>query len=252
MLIFDTHIHCLPGIDDGAESMSDAVEMLKIGREQGIGAYICTPHSEFITDSAVSQYEHNALTELKSRTGEELLFGTEIHCTKSNLEDVRRKLGILYHPLGNQDSTPHYYMLEFSYHESPDNMIDIVRDIIREDDVRVILAHAERYVYIKPVMKELRKLGCLVQINISSLTDDIFIGSMEDTIFFLENHYVDFIGTDAHRSTWRPPMVREGLKVLREIVSKEEMNRICYQNAIDLLLKGSDNRLEARFRESDD
>ena len=49
MKIFDIHIHCIPGIDDGAQSIEEAIQMIKYGFDHGIGAYICTPHSECIT-----------------------------------------------------------------------------------------------------------------------------------------------------------------------------------------------------------
>ena len=43
----DLHMHILPGVDDGAETMDDAVEMAEISARSGIGIAAATPHGDF-------------------------------------------------------------------------------------------------------------------------------------------------------------------------------------------------------------
>ena len=42
--MIDIHCHILPGIDDGAQSIEDAIEMAKQAVSQGITTIIATPH----------------------------------------------------------------------------------------------------------------------------------------------------------------------------------------------------------------
>ena len=42
--MIDIHAHILPGMDDGAEDLQDALEMAKIAVENGITSMVATPH----------------------------------------------------------------------------------------------------------------------------------------------------------------------------------------------------------------
>ena len=40
----DLHCHILPGIDDGAKTVEDSIEILKMELEQGVNSVVFTPH----------------------------------------------------------------------------------------------------------------------------------------------------------------------------------------------------------------
>jgi len=42
--VIDTHSHVLPGVDDGARSIGDAVAMARQFVDSGVTAVVCTPH----------------------------------------------------------------------------------------------------------------------------------------------------------------------------------------------------------------
>jgi protein-tyrosine phosphatase len=42
--MIDIHCHILPGIDDGAQSLEDALDMARLAIEHGIHTIIATPH----------------------------------------------------------------------------------------------------------------------------------------------------------------------------------------------------------------
>ena len=44
MNIIDMHCHILPGLDDGAQSLEEAVRALQEAKKQGIDQVILTPH----------------------------------------------------------------------------------------------------------------------------------------------------------------------------------------------------------------
>ncbi len=43
----DLHTHILPGLDDGARTAQDAVQLLKLQAEEGVTAVALTPHFSF-------------------------------------------------------------------------------------------------------------------------------------------------------------------------------------------------------------
>ena len=42
--IIDIHAHILPGVDDGARDMGEALEMIRMAAAQGVTGIIATPH----------------------------------------------------------------------------------------------------------------------------------------------------------------------------------------------------------------
>ena len=42
--MIDLHSHLLPGIDDGATDLNDALELARIAVADGITHMVCTPH----------------------------------------------------------------------------------------------------------------------------------------------------------------------------------------------------------------
>ncbi|KOR27591.1 capsular biosynthesis protein, partial [Achromatium sp. WMS2] len=43
--MIDLHCHILPGIDDGAKTLEQALEMARIAEQDGITHTACTPHA---------------------------------------------------------------------------------------------------------------------------------------------------------------------------------------------------------------
>ena len=46
MDLIDIHSHILPAVDDGAKSMEESLEMLRIAKENAICTIIVTPHNK--------------------------------------------------------------------------------------------------------------------------------------------------------------------------------------------------------------
>ena len=79
----DFHIHLLPCMDDGAQSVSESFAMLEMLAEQGVAYAVCTPHyygeresaAEFLARRAES---HAQIAEQAAALGVELALGAEI------------------------------------------------------------------------------------------------------------------------------------------------------------------------------
>ena len=46
MEYFDIHSHILPGVDDGAQTVEEALEMIKTAYKEGTRSMVLTPHYE--------------------------------------------------------------------------------------------------------------------------------------------------------------------------------------------------------------
>jgi len=42
--MIDIHAHILPGVDDGASNMEEALKILEKGRSEGVKTFVLTPH----------------------------------------------------------------------------------------------------------------------------------------------------------------------------------------------------------------
>jgi len=103
-----------------------------------------------------------------------------------------------------------YILFETSYMNRPINMFDLIYEI-KAHGYKPILAHPERYRYIKKFQTdyfELKELDVLFQIDTNSLGG--FYGSSAQTkaLFLLDNGLIDFLGSDVHRKRHLDKMSR--------------------------------------------
>ena len=80
--IIDIHCHILPGIDDGAQTVREAREMLKMQYRDGVRKIILTPHYRpGMFEPSVSQIyrTYYRLQEEAKETNIQLFLGREYH-----------------------------------------------------------------------------------------------------------------------------------------------------------------------------
>ena len=91
-MIIDIHSHILPGIDDGARNMDEAIEMLKMAIQEGINEMVVTPHYEVgVEQSAKYQEAYDALEE-EVRSLKRELGNVKIDAARQNLEMASLRL----------------------------------------------------------------------------------------------------------------------------------------------------------------
>ena len=111
--MIDIHCHILPGLDDGAESMVDALEMAAAAEQEGIKKIIATPH--LFRDT----FEHDDLSivikkkeELKKNLDRnninvEIFTGAEVHVSHNLIDYIKEQKAFL---MLNRSS---YLLVEF-------------------------------------------------------------------------------------------------------------------------------------------
>ena len=166
----DCHCHILPGLDDGAQTLEDAVFLAGKLAEWGYQRVVCTSHSTFLyrnTPETVTAACELLRTELERQgIGLELVASMEYRLIPETWPVVRAN-GWLLPWEGN------HILIELPIHD-PKKIGDIrpleeIRRLI-DDGYQPVLAHPERYLYLQ--MEEyqaLKAAGCQFQRNIGTL-----------------------------------------------------------------------------------
>jgi protein-tyrosine phosphatase len=202
----DIHCHILPGMDDGAETMEQSVEMAEMAIADGITHVVATPHAN-------AEYRFNPelirerRDELQQRVGERLtlLTGCDFHLNFENLQDLQSnhaKYTI------NQKN---YLLVEFADFSIPPGTDDTLHHLLLQG-ISPIITHPERNRLIRGKPHMLRKWlrqGCYVQMTAQSLLGGFGESTQRQAEEWLEQDMVHFFASDAHNTDRRPLQLRK-------------------------------------------
>ena len=191
----DIHSHILPGVDDGAQSLEESLEMLDAARAAGVTAIVCTPHVRdpyFDYDAMWDAFE---LLEAHAG-GFPLQMGFEVNWRKL------RELGQDWVPYLRFDGSDEF-LLELPTHLREDQLPDVERTVfqLQAKGCRVYVAHPERYRAVQKnpdLAVRLARMGCKLQAS-ADYIDGGRLGREKKPAekLFAEGLY-DYIGSDAH------------------------------------------------------
>ena len=225
----DIHNHILPGIDDGAKTVEDSVELIKGFGEIGVTQFICTPHimENYYPNDPSSIHTSLALlqNELKMQGMESIKISAAAeHMIDAGFEKLMDTGKMM--PLAEN-----YILIEMSYLQ-PSINFDEALIKIKEKGFFPILAHPERYVYLhnRPnEYKRLKKKGLLFQTNILSFSDYYGKDVQKIAHKLLEENLIDFIASDVHKISQVEYLKKisfstKALKDIQNIIEKTTYN----------------------------
>ena len=212
--LVDIHNHILPGIDDGAKTIEESLELIRAYEELGIRHFIATPHILPALYPNTSESIHNAHEKLMEALLEQRLTGVSIvpaaeHMIDDTFEDLLNQDGVL--PLKGG-----YLLVEMSYLQPSLNFDEAIIQITKKG-LTPVLAHPERYMYLHQTpgkYQEYRQKGILFQLNMLSLGPYYGKDVQKMAHQLLEDGMIDFIGTDTHSM--------KHLDAIREMQIKEK------------------------------
>lgn len=212
---FDTHCHLIPGVDDGAMDLNMAQSMAIDSFLQGTAAIIATPHSSaFLSwpEEVAASYRALQQSLAGMRLKLPVYLGCEVRCSALNtayLEQLEK--GIL--PTMNGTG---YVLAEFSTGIPEAELLECADQLLRRNYIPII-AHAERYGCMTAELgKKLKQMGCTIQLNLYSLANESDEGIRSRARCLVREKLVDYLGTDAHNTLHRPPVIRDGVAWLEE------------------------------------
>ncbi len=191
----DIHAHLIPGIDDGPQTMEEAVNMVNKLQKAGYEQLTATPH---------------VFLEYYPNTKEQILKGYQaLKMAVSNAGiDVEIKVAAEYflddhfleilHVDDLLTINENSILVELSLHGSTVGMTEIFQEI-REKEYMPILAHPERYLYLEiEDYRQLLHFGCQFQVNLLSLVGYYGVKEQKRAHFLFKKGWVTYLGTDAH------------------------------------------------------
>lgn len=232
----DIHSHALFGVDDGARSVEESLQMLRLMYDEGIREAILTPHyhrGHAQADVEVIRRHFDELCECARSDDKagaiKLWLGCELYYYPSAVDwlDEGRVLSL---------GSSRYVLLEFGYTMEKRLINEGISNVVRAGYIPVI-AHVERYRGLKfslSNVSELIEMGALIQVN----SEAVGSGFNRERSFvrkLLKNGMVDFVATDAHDTHERAPKLFRAASYISRHYGEDCCRKIFCDNAAETI-----------------
>lgn len=231
--MIDIHTHVIPFVDDGASSMEASVSMIKKAITAGVTDLICTPHYrkkmfETKKTDIITNFEKLKQELARQKLKINLYLGQEIKY------DGNTRKQIIENELLTINNTG-YVLLEFSYKTDTD-ISEITYDYSIKGLIPII-AHIERYSYIKNIEQvlDIKQCGGLIQVNASTILGKNGLRSKKFAKKLIKHNLVDFVASDIHEN--REYNLREAYLYITKKFGSVVANSIFKNNATKLVTK---------------
>lgn len=201
--MIDLHSHILPGVDDGARTLEDALEIARSAVADGIEVIAATPHVRDDYPTTPDAME-DAVDELRRVLAQE---GIPLDVRKGGelaLEwldrlhtDELRRFGLA----GN----PGYLLVEFPYYGWPLGF-DQRLFLLKTAGCTPVIAHPERNAEVQAAPERLRRLvdgGALVQVTAASLDGRLGRAPRACGLELVDLGLAHMLASDAHHASLR-------------------------------------------------
>ena len=203
----DCHCHILPGVDDGIQTMDEALRALQKMSELGVREIWLTPHiMEDIPNRPADLRQRFEQLKSSLPLGGE---GGGLHLAAEHMLDT-----LFIQRLSDDDLLPYQVeaeansslftlhssllLVETSYFHPPMGLYDILENI-RKKGYTPLLAHPERYMYMDDAdYRRLQDLGVKLQLNILSLAGAYGETAARKSHHLLHQGAYSCMGSDLH------------------------------------------------------
>lgn len=227
--MIDLHCHLLPGIDDGPEDLTTAIELARHAYASGIRTSVVTPHIHH------QRYDNRAGNiQEAARQFQETLLEHGINLRIRCAAEVRLDHEILTWIAGNQIpflgewQGERVMLLELPHSHIPVGADKLVA-WLRSQRIRPMIVHPERN---KDILRSLDKinpfmeLGCLLQVTAAAVAGGFGTQAQQRANELLGRGWVTVLASDAHNMDARPPELEPGRVAAARIVGEAESWRL--------------------------
>lgn len=227
--MFDLHCHYLPGVDDGAETLAEGLQLAAAAVADGIEGAVLTPHVhpgryENTHSTLRPHFEAFERALAEARIPLEIRLGCELRLTGESIELLELDEVPL---LGRWNREP-VVLLEFPHDTVPVGAQQAVEHLLTRGYVPMI-AHPERN---RALIRDPLKLrpfieaGCLAQLTAASVCCH-FGAALQRTAFaMLEQGWIAVVASDAHNLEHRPPVMTQAREALTARYGPEVAHRL--------------------------
>lgn len=213
----DVHSHLIPGVDDGASSMEESLELIRAMSDLGYQKIITTPH-------VMNDFYPNTTDDIRSRLKRlqahvdaacidmEIEAAAEYYLDEHLMQMLEEKKELL--TFGDN-----YLLFETSFLNEPAYLREGIFQIL-SNGMKPVLAHPERYVFVQnrpEMLEDLMDRGLLLQINTISLSGYYSKAAKKLAEFLIDQKAVSFLGTDCHN--------KKHLEMMEETIDQKYYDR---------------------------
>lgn len=228
--LIDIHCHIIPGVDDGAESLEDAVRMLRMEYAQGVRKIIATPHYRkqyFETPAEIIKRQFGLLKRaaVAAEIDIELYLGCEFHVNMDMMEILKER----------ETSTlagSRYVLSEFSGNSELSFIRERIYSLL-SGGYRPVVAHVERYRAARDnisLIEEIKEMGALIQVNADNILGKEGFGTGRFCRKLLKEGLADFVASDCHGSERRITRLGEAFDYVRRKYGSSCAGRLFIEN----------------------
>ena len=235
--MIDLHSHLLPGLDDGARTLDEALGLARIAVADGISRSVLTPHihpGRYDNDlrsirEAFDQLE-GALE--RHRIPLEIGMAAEVRISMEMLTLIDQ--GRI--PFLGVEGDFSILLLEFPHSHILPGTEKMV-SVLLERGIRPMIAHPERN---KDVIRRLDKIepfvraGCMLQVTAGSVAGDFGPLARQRAIEMLERGWVEVLASHAHNAEFRPPRLEPGRAAAARVVGEAASWRLVRERPAEL------------------
>ncbi|MDF2927774.1 MAG: ywqE [Anaerospora sp.] len=233
--MIDLHSHILPGIDDGAKTIEDSVEMARIAVDNGTTVIAATPHvieGRWLPEwSAIKGLCAEVSSELKQENiSLTIVPGAEVALNMDILELIKG-------PGPYCINGGRYMLVELPATHIP-QYTDEFFFTLQARGISPILAHPERYPEIAhnpELVVEWVNKGILMQVNGPSLVGKMGERAMQTAEVLLNSNLVHFFGSDTHGPRSRTPRLTDAIEKSNALIGEEKTRQILLANPLSII-----------------
>lgn len=234
--MIDIHSHLLFGVDDGADTIEESIEMLEDARKQGVTDMILTPHYRrqmFAYPTDVIEGHFDKLRQRAEHIDINLYLGTEYHVNSSIIEYLQNGR---CKTLANSN----YVLAEYEYDTEYKYIKATVQELLLHGYIPII-AHVERYGCMQELtcVDELKDMGALIQVNADAVLGIDGFKAKQYTKKLLKSGYVDFVASDSHGMKKRKNNLGKCRDYLYKKYDSQYVDEIMEENALAIIQEES-------------
>lgn len=223
----DLHSHILPGVDDGARTIDQSAEMLRIAAGAGTTDIVATPHFN-------SRYAPSAalLRESLARLREAAPAGIAIHQAYEILADPERLERVLADPSAWAIGGGPNILIEFDDGIGRSAARHVIAALLAAG-LAPVIAHPERNPVLRAeedLLREWTDSGVLLQLTAGSFCGRFGAAAKHAAVRMVRKRLAHVVAGDGHDPVRRPPISAGDVETITRMFGRRTADLLLYEN----------------------
>jgi protein-tyrosine phosphatase len=233
--MIDIHCHILPGVDDGVQSVSEALELIRMESSGGTHTFVASSHViEKVDFDRLARFAEKLeeVREAVSREGMEIALhpGGEIYPSAKMLQALDEGKPVT---VGNKGT---HILVDLPMGPLPHDFDSLLFEV-KVRGITPIIAHPERNAQLQAnpqTIAELVEKGMLLQVNAPSLYGKYGPKAQEVAFQIIGRRQASFLASDSHRAS-RKPVMGSAVNILEERIDAAYIRLLTKDSAAAIL-----------------